>query len=452
MSAAVSYDGVAEYEAKRYSTGYKPRVWQREVHAGLAANRFGVLVCHRRSGKTVMSINAMIDAAARFEGGDGQFAYIAPFLKQAKRAAWKLLKRFALRIPGTNVHEGELTITFSNGSVIFLAGSDNYEALLGMYLDGVILDEVARMKPDVWGETIRPMLADRHGWAIFISTPKGINLFHELYEHALVTKGWYAAKYDIYDTGVIDAAEIKDARAIQTDAQFRQEWLCDFSASTEDAILPIDLVTDAMRREVPSTKQLLGLPKIIGVDVARFGGDRAVITKRWGHAALMPKVYRGIDNMKLVGHIGQEINKFKPDAVFIDGGRGEGVIDRLRQLGHQNIIEVAFGGAATNPKYADKASEMWDRCKDWMEEGGVLPMHKDWKVDFCTPTYEFDGRDRMKVESAKMMKKRGAHSPDIASAFITTFAEPVLPMMNDDTGMNIHIGQTRHESDYWESA
>ena len=63
-------------------------------------------------------------------------------------------------------------------------GADNPDALRGPYLDGVVLDEFADMKPEVWYEVVRPMLADRQGWATFIGTPKGKNEFWRLYESA----------------------------------------------------------------------------------------------------------------------------------------------------------------------------------------------------------------------------------------------------------------------------
>jgi hypothetical protein len=41
-------------------------------------------------------------------------------------------------------------------------------------------------------------------------------------------------------------------------------------------------------------------------------------------------VMQGVDNMTLASKVAAEINASQPDAVFIDAGRGEGVIDRLR--------------------------------------------------------------------------------------------------------------------------
>ena len=65
-----------------------------------------------------------------------------------------------------------------------LYGADNPDALRGIYLDGIVLDEYADMDPRVWPEIIRPASADRAGWAVFIGTPKGRNSFFELWRRA----------------------------------------------------------------------------------------------------------------------------------------------------------------------------------------------------------------------------------------------------------------------------
>ena len=64
----------------------------------------------------------------------------------------------------------------------------------GIYLDGIVLDEYADMDPRVWSEIIRPALADRQGWAVFIGTPKGRNGFFELLaaRSADGREGWFS--------------------------------------------------------------------------------------------------------------------------------------------------------------------------------------------------------------------------------------------------------------------
>ena len=67
---------------------YKPRQYQQEVHNNL--KRFSVLVCHRRFGKSVLSINELIKTAA--DKPRALCAFIAPTYRQGKSIAWEYLK------------------------------------------------------------------------------------------------------------------------------------------------------------------------------------------------------------------------------------------------------------------------------------------------------------------------------------------------------------------------
>jgi hypothetical protein len=80
---------------------------------------------------------------------------------------------------------------------------------------------------------------------------------------------------------LIDAKELASAQATMSPAQSRQEFLCDFSASSDNILIPIDLVSEACRRNAVEY-YAEGSPKILGVDVARYGDDRSVILKRQG--------------------------------------------------------------------------------------------------------------------------------------------------------------------------
>ena len=403
--------------------GYHPHKYQREIHDNL--KRFSVLVCHRRFGKTYLAINALIDAAIRSKKKNRRFGYVAPYQKQAKQVAWDYLKRFALPIEGTRANESESAIDFADGSRIRLYGSDNGESMRGLFFDGIVCDEIADFRPETWPEIIRPALTDRKhkGWCLFIGTPKGLNQFYDLFQHAQNDPNWYAGMYRVDETDILEDKEVKLARATMTDSQYRREFLCDFSASMDNALITIDKVTDAAA--IKRTEgEIMGSARVLGVDVARFGDDRSVIQKRQGLAALKPQVYDSIDNMTLAGMVAQTVNEWNPDAVFIDAGRGEGVIDRLRQLGY-NVTEVNFGGKALNPMYHNKRAEMWDNIKVWLDDGGCLPNHTALKTDLCVPTYKFDSANRMQLESKDDIKKRGGRSPDLGDALALTFAYPV---------------------------
>ena len=402
---------------------YNPHKYQAEIHEKL--KRFSVLVCHRRFGKTFLAIATLIDAAISTNRKNLRFGYVAPFQKQAKQVAWDYLKQFALPIHGTIANESETSITFTNGAKIRLYGSDNGTAMRGLYFDGVVCDEIADFRPETWPEIIRPALTDSHhkGWCLFIGTPKGLNQFYDLYQYAQKDPEWYAGMYRVDETDILDEEEIKMARNTMDENQYRREFLCDFSASMDNALITIDKVTDAAAKKM-TDRDVVGSARILGVDVARYGSDRSVIQKRQGLVAYEPKIFNDIDNMTLAGMVAQEVNEWEPDAVFIDAGRGEGVIDRLRQLGYF-ITEVNFGGKPLSPTYNNKRSEMWDNIRIWLDDGGALPNHTDLKTDLCVPLYKFDSGNRLQLESKDDIKKRGGRSPDLGDALALTFSYPV---------------------------
>lgn len=414
-----------DYEDVR--TGFIPRAWQLKLNRDLTKYRFSVVVVHRRGGKTVDMINVLINAALSNNRGNGRYAYVAPYLKQAKQVAWDYVKEFSFMIPGVSYNESELSVSFSNGSKLRLYGSDNANAMRGLFFDGVVLDEYADMKPFVWGEVLRPTLSDHQGWAIFIGTPKGINAFHELFHKAVQKDNWYTATLLPPDTDAITDDELKLAQESMSAEQYRQEFLCDWNASTHNTLIPIDVVMKATRRGKHLTeKHLEGLPKMIGVDVARFGGDRSSIVRRWGNVTFTPKVFKGVDNMFLASKVVEEIIDFEPDATFIDAGRGEGVIDRVTQLKY-NVIPVDFGGKASNPRYKNKRTEMADLAREYLMTDGCIPYDQELVHDLAAPTYSYTASNQMELESKDKMRERGLQSPDVGDAFFCTFHSPVNP-------------------------
>lgn len=158
-------------------------------------------------------------------------AYIAPFYKQAKTVAWQYLKDYGLHVPGAQANESELRIDFPNGGQVRLYGADNPDALRGIYLDDVTLDEHADMNPRLWPEVIRPTLVDRMGRASFIGTPKGRNAFWEICELAKSHPDWLYTCLRASETGIIPQDELDAARQMMTPEQYEQEFECSFDAA-----------------------------------------------------------------------------------------------------------------------------------------------------------------------------------------------------------------------------
>lgn len=247
----------AAEESIRPAVGYAPRSQFLGFHS--RSQRWAVIVAHRRAGKTVACVMELITRALATPKKDARYAYIAPFFSQAKAVAWDYLKRYAAPV-ATKFSESELAVELFNGSRIRLFGADNPDALRGMYLDGVVLDEFADMRPSLWGEVIRPLLADRKGWAVFIGTPKGRNVFFDIYDKAANDPDWYCLTLKASETGILDEKELADARKSMSEAQFEQEFECSFEAAIVGAIFAKELKSARERgriRAVPYEPSVL---------------------------------------------------------------------------------------------------------------------------------------------------------------------------------------------------
>lgn len=179
-------------------------------------------------------------------------------------------------------------------------------------------------------------------------------------------------------------------------------------------------------------------PLVAGLDLARGGSDECVFRFRRGmDARSIPPIrvpgQQARDSMKLVtlaaevlsrDYQGQRIAKLFVDAT--GGSIGGPVADRLRQLGHSQVVDVQFGGESPDPKIANMRAYMWSKLRDWLPRGAI-DNTPALETDLTGPGYHHDKQDRLLLESKEQMKKRGLDSPDDGDALALTFAQPVGP-------------------------
>jgi len=217
-------------------TGFRPRKHQR--YLGNMLRRFNVLVCHRRFGKTVFAINTIINKIL-IKKSLGNYPrprgyYVAPLFRQAKTVAWDYLLEFTRNFPDVKANQSELKVDFLGDCRIQLLGADNPDTHRGIYADEAVLDEYGQMNPKMWGEVLRPALADRKGGAIFIGTPMGRNAFYKMYKRAKEMgkqHDWYSCMYKASKTGIVDADELVMAKMEMTEEEYQQEFECSWTAA-----------------------------------------------------------------------------------------------------------------------------------------------------------------------------------------------------------------------------
>lgn len=228
------------------------------------------------------------------------------------------------------------------------------------------------------------------------------------------------------------------------DSKFRQEYPANateaFQTSGDDSLIKPELILRARKGKAEARGPLL-----VGVDPARFGDDRTSLIRRQGRVASKLESFKGKDTMEVAGMVAKIIKDEKPMRVFVDvGGLGAGVVDRLRELGYEDVIEaVNFGSKALDQeKYRNKRAECWDLLRQWLEEEPVTIPDKDsLHADLIAPAYKFDSNSRLQLEDKDSIKKRGLASPDEADALAMTFASPVNPEATNTTDFNAAFRQ-----------
>lgn len=196
-----------------------------------------------------------------------------------------------------------------------------------------------------------------------------------------------------------------------------------FPPGQADSLISLEDAQNASRRLLLESEYQQDV-KVMGVDVARFGDDRTVITLRHGRVAFRQRVLRNVDLMTLASNVAVLLDKHQPDACFVDAtGVGAGLVDRLIQLGY-SVIGIESAGKSTSERYANKRAEMWGRMAEWVKSG-CLPDDSELVNELSAPTYHFDNRGRLLLEKKDDLKARGQPSPDKADSLALTFAQPV---------------------------
>jgi predicted phage terminase large subunit-like protein len=209
------------------------QVEEPDLHAGQlevfnSKARFQVVTCGRQWGKSTLAAAKIVMGA--IAGGD--YWWVAPSFPIGE-LGWRMVEDFCVQIPGARF-EGRpvFRITLPEGGTIQLRSADNPDSLRGATLDGVVFDEAAMAKPEAW-PTLRPTLSARSGWALFISTPKGLNWFHDIFQGAEGRTGWERWRFPSGDSPYLSAEDIELARQEMSSLLFSQEYLAEFISTGE---------------------------------------------------------------------------------------------------------------------------------------------------------------------------------------------------------------------------
>lgn len=192
-------------------------------------------------------------------------------------------------------------------------------------------------------------------------------------------------------------------------------------------LIPNDVVAACRKHKAYASS---ALPKIMSVDVARFGDDRSVIGIRHGRQFRVLAKLRGLDTVQLAERVITFINSDKPDAIVVDGdGLGAGVYDQIRHRGYgQGLYEFHGGSTAfDSAAYYNRRSEIWSKMGEWLKAGAEIPDDPEMEVDLCGVQYGYSSKSQVQLERKEDLKARGLASPDLGDCLAMTFSVTVQP-------------------------
>jgi hypothetical protein len=349
----------------------------------------------------------LIDAALRCKKPDGRFSYLSPTYTQSKDNAWAYLKRFTADIPGVEQRESDLMVLFPNGSRVRLYGSDNFDRLRGTYADGVVLDEYGDIDPRAWPEVIRPSLADRNGWAVFIGTPKGRNDFYKIHKEAQDNPNWFSMVLRASDSGLLPQHELDDMRQSLTPDQYDQELQCSFDAAIRGAIYRTELAAMDADNRICSVPYDPAVPVWTAYDLG-IGDATAIVC-----AQLVGKEIHIIDYYEATGEplthyvawLDSKPYRYATDLLPHDAGARElGTGKTREELLRANGRKVRVLSRENVDDGINATKMLLPRC--WMDRGRTERLRE------CLAHYHRDFNDKMGVFKDAPVHDWSSHASD----------------------------------------
>ena len=301
------------------------------------------------------------------------------------------------------------------------------EALQGVHSDNVMLvaDEASGV-PEAVFEAAAGSMSGHNALTILLGNPvRSSGFFFDT--HNRLKDEWWTKRVSCIDSKRVSKEYVDDmkSRYGEESNAFRIRVLGEFPKSDDDTIIPMDLLESAKHRD---TRAYEDAPIIWGLDVARFGSDSSVLCKRQSNVVHTLERWRNLDLMQLTGAVVAQYeacdHKNRPAEILVDSiGLGAGVVDRLRELKLPargiNVSESPAMGAT----YLNLRAELWHKAKAWLEKRDCkIPNNEDLIGELATVRYTFTSNGKIKIESKDDIRRRGLKSPDMADAFVLTFA------------------------------
>jgi len=223
---------------------YTPRSYQLPLFQAMDSGcKRAITAWHRRAGKDKSLFNLVVKKALQRVG---VYYYFFPEFAQGRRVIWdgidghgmKFLDHIPKELIGQK-HKTDMKIELTNGSLIQIIGTDNYDKVRGSNPVGCVFSEFAYQNPAAW-DVVRPILGENGGWAVFNSTPFGKNHFYEMFTMAEQNPNWFSQLVTVEDSLDENGNRFVPEEVIEEDRMsgmseewLQQEYYCSFTANSQ---------------------------------------------------------------------------------------------------------------------------------------------------------------------------------------------------------------------------
>lgn len=432
--------------------GAEPDQWQQECLAAYGRGERGMSIvsCHG-PGKTAFAAWCIVhQLCCRFPQ---KTACTAPTGGQLYDALGSEVRKWIRKLPAeiqqclnVTTQRIELVPAPELSFVTFrTAKAEQPEAIQGIHCDdGFVLlvgDEASGIPEQIFEAGAGSMSGTNTTTLLLSNGTRANGYFYET--HHRLKDHWFRRAISHHDSPRVSQEFVDEiVRRYGVDSnQYRVRCMGQFPRSDADTIIPRDWVESAIGRDIEASPDL---QVVWGLDVAREGGDKTVLTKRRGKVLVEPQKYwQERDTMKTVARLAAEVEAAEsnslsdvPAAIYVDTlSMGYAVVDRSKELGLPVVgINVSELPAAFKEQYRNVRTELWFAARDWFEgrDCRLPPIERPGdrddpmvqlidqlsrtKQEFTTSTAQ------VIAESKKKQKARGLDSPDFADSFILTFA------------------------------
>jgi phage terminase large subunit len=449
--------------------GIEPDPWQEEALRAYGAEERGISIraCHGPGKTLIAGVCAWHQQITRFPQAT---VVTAPSKGQLEDALVKEMLSLADKLPPAirdlfEFKRNRIELKSAPSDSFFSARTareEKPEALQGIHCDAgwvlLIADEASGIGEQIF-EAAAGSMSGKRVTTILLSNPvRGSGFFFDT--HHKLRDMWHTIHVSAADSPRVTDAFVEDiARRYGPDSNaYRVRVLGEFPKADLDTVIPYADVEAARERDIVVP---FDLPQIWGLDVARYGDDDNCLLKR-NRLAVLPdiKVWHGVNLMETAGKVLNEWKStpdhLRPTEILIDSiGLGAGVADRLRELGLPvrdiNVSETA----SARDRYRNLRAELWFGAREWLAaKDRVLPRcaggcsrecpHERLASELTIPRYKpMDSSGKLMVESKDSMKQRGFKSPNVADAFVMTFASEPWGLVNGADTRRDKWGTTR---------